>query len=294
MEQISLFEEYLVDEKPSYKNWLLIDGNNLLNRTYFATMSGKKLSAPDGRPTTAAVSFLRMMLNYQMQYKANIAVFFDKGKGFRKQLYPAYKEGRNETPELLVQQFPLMREILTAAEIPYFWNDELEADDLIGAACQSLTGHKYILSNDKDLLQLLKDDVSVIARKGSDDVVMTPALFIQDWEGLSAAQIVDIKALAGDSSDNIPGVQGIGDTGAIKIVKHFGTIENITFPFPSDLKRYEKKFEDGGMKNALFFKELTTLKVSAPLQLNIYNVNDKGLKAMCKTLAMKSIVDMLN
>lgn len=295
MRQISFFDDVLKEEKKievSKKNWLLIDGNNLLNRAYYATANNIKLS-PDGTPTNGVTQFLRMSLNYQKQFNANIVVFFDKGKGFRKKLYPAYKEGRNETPELLERQFPVIREVLTAAGIPYFWSDDLEADDLIGAACQSLIGHKYILSNDKDLLQLIREDVTVVVRRKSDDVFITPQQFSLEWAALTPQQIVDIKALAGDTSDNIKGVPGIGDVGALKIIKHFGSVEKIKVPFPSEIKRYEKKFDDNGMNEALFAKKLTTLKVDTPLQIKEYEINETGLIKICERFAMKPIIDLI-
>lgn len=295
MRQISIFDDYFAEEKistPSRTNWLLIDGNNLMNRAYFAT-ANNTMSAPDGTPTNGVTQFLKMSLNYQKQINANIVVFFDKGKGFRKKLYPPYKEGRNETPELLTQQFPVIREVLTAAGIPYFWSEDLEADDLIGAACNSLSGHKYILSNDKDLLQLVREDVTVVVRKNKVDVMVTPHQFSLDWEGLNPPQIVDIKALAGDGSDNIIGVAGIGDKGALKIIKHFGCVEKIVMPFPKEIKRYEKKFEGSGMSDALFAKKLTTLKVDTPLQIKEYEINESGLINICEKYAMKSIINLI-
>ncbi|MFY0520589.1 5'-3' exonuclease [Lysinibacillus sp. UGB7] len=296
MRQISLFDDFVTDEredKTIRTDWLLIDGNNLLNRAFYAT-ANNKFTAPDGTPTNAVSLFLRMALNYQKQFNTNIVVFFDKGKGFRKKLYPEYKEGRNETPELLERQFPVIREVLTSAGIPYFWNDDLEADDLIGAACNSLSGHKYILSNDKDLLQLIRNDVTVVVRrKNNEDILMTPHQFSLEWDELIPQQIVDIKSLAGDTSDNIKGVPGVGNKGALKIIKHFGCVEKIEMPFPKEIKRYEKKFDDNGMKEALFAKQLTTLKVDTPLQIKEYEINESGLIKICEKLAMKSIIDLI-
>ncbi|MBM7607259.1 DNA polymerase-1 [Lysinibacillus composti] len=293
LEQISLFDELIIEKKEGYSNWVLVDGNNLLNRCYYPTENSNQ-SAPDGRPTNAVTLFVKMILGYQKDYSANIAVFFDKGKGFRKKLYPPYKEGRKETPERLKLQFPLIREVLAAASIPYFWDEQLEADDLIAAACKSLSGHKYVISNDKDLLQVLSDDVTVVVRNGSKDKFMTPEQFALDWEGLEPKQICEIKALAGDSSDNIPGVVGIGDTGAMAIIKQFGCVENITLPLTNNLKRYDKKFEGSAMEDAKFFKELTTLKSCTPLQINKYEINKKGLYAISEQLAMRSIINLLN
>lgn len=163
----------------------------------------------------------------------------------------------------------------------------------IGAACNSLSGHKYILSNDKDLLQLVREDVTVVVRKNKVDVMVTPHQFSLDWEGLNPPQIVDIKALAGDVSDNIIGVTGIGDKGALKIIKHFGCVEKIVMPFPKEIKRYEKKFEGSGMSDAFFAKKLTTLKVDTPLQIKEYEINESGLINICEKYAMKSIINLI-
>lgn len=290
--QVSLFEEISdKKEKPEYLNWLLVDGNNLMNRCYYATSA----SLPEDivRPTNAVSGFIKSILAYQERYAANIVVLFDEGKGFRKRLFPEYKEGRSEKPEHLKSQFPIMKDLLDWANIPYFWSEQVEADDLISSAVNGLEGHKYVVSNDKDLLQILRDDVSIIVRRGKEDVIMTPQLFTEEWGGLMPMQIVDIKALAGDDSDNIPGVQGVGDKGALNLIQHFQSVEKICLPFPANLKRYEKKFDESGMKTAEFFKKLTTLVSNTPIPLNKYDVNIARLITRCQAYEMKSVVTLL-
>lgn len=296
MNQLSLFDMHYDTEKnenSTQENWLLIDGDNLLNRAFHATSHNIRLS-PDGRPFNGVSHFLTMLLNFKSKYNATPFVFFDKGKGFRKDLYPEYKEGRSEKPEMLIPQFPLIREVLTAGGIPYFWDDKLEADDLIASACRTLSGHKYIISNDKDLLQLLREDVTVVARKTKDDVEITPSKFQEMYEGLMPVQITDLKAIAGDSSDNIKGVKGIGDAGAMKFVKHYGNVEEIAkaTEFPSEFSRYAKKMAVG-IEDMLFAKKLTTLVDSKQIQLNNYEVNKDGLSAICDKLTMKPIYHLL-
>lgn len=296
MRQLSIFDITVEREKTeptSQENWVLIDGDNLLNRAFHATSHNIKLS-PDGRPTNGVSHFLTMLLNFKSKYNATPLVFFDKGKGFRKILYPDYKEGRSEKPAMLIPQFPLIREVLSAGGIPYFWDDELEADDLIASACQTLNGHKYIISNDKDLLQLVRDDVTVVARKSKDDVEITPSKFREMYEGLLPVQITDLKAIAGDNSDNIKGVKGVGDTGAMKFVKHYGNVEEIAkaTEFPSEFSRYAKKMA-AGIDDMLFAKKLTTLVDNKSIQFNHYEVNKDGLSAICETLAMRSIIYLL-
>lgn len=297
MRQLTLFE--VGNQEPNQertaptitkKNWILIDGNNLLNRAFYATKNNQ-LTAPDGTPTNAVTTALRMILNYIPIYNATPVVFFDKGKGFRKELYPAYKEGRSETPAELEPQFLILREILNTAAIPYFWDDSLEADDLIGAACNSLSGHKYIISNDKDLLQLIKPDVSVISRKEKEDVEITEEIFKELYEGLEPAQITDLKAIAGDNSDNIKGVPGVGDKGAMLLVKHYGSVECIAAvkEFPKELTRYGKKVLEA-QKEMLFCKKLTTLRTDKPLSLIHYEMDKELLIKACEKYEMRSII----
>lgn len=288
--QFTLFEEEKISV-PGYDNWLLVDGNNLMNRCYYATSAS--LSDDVVQPTNACNGFVKACLAYKEKFQANIVVFFDEGKGFRKRLYPAYKEGRPETPVHLKSQFPIIKDLLDWANIPYFWSEQVEADDLISSACNSLDGHKYVVSNDKDLLQVLRDDVSIIVRRGKNDVIMTPELFREEWEGLEPRQIIDFKALAGDDSDNLTGVVGIGNKGALNLIKQFQTIEQINVPFPDKLKRYEKYFNGDGEKVAAFFKKLTTLISTTPISLIKYDVNIERLITRCQYYEMKSLVTQL-
>lgn len=299
MVQITLFDLLMDDKKDlntvnnETTNWLFIDGNNLLNRAYYPT-SKRLTTAPDGRYTNGVTLFLKMMLSFQRKLNVQVAVMFDDGKSFRKDIYPPYKEGRSETPGPLVEQFPLIREILNRAEIPVFMNSEFEADDLIASAINQVEGHVYILSNDRDLYQLISDRVTVIVRKGTDDVYMTPSQFSSEYEGFNPRQIIDLKALEGDSSDNIPGVKGIGGTGAMNLLKAFPSIEELVSvkEFPSSLQRYKTKIESG-KGDAVFFKELITLRTDIPLSLSTYQMNTQACLEICETLAIQSVIKLL-
>lgn len=277
-------------------NWLVIDGNNLLNRCYYATAHNPRgmLRASDGRYTNGIVLFLRMMLNYEKSFQAKAVVMFDDGKSYRKTIYPEYKAGRSETPTELKDQFPLLEEILRHADIPVFKNAEYEADDLIASFAEQVKEPVYILSNDRDTYQLISDRVSVIVRKGKDDVVMTPEQFANDYPGLRPSQIVDVKALAGDTSDNISGVPGIGDKGALSLIQTFGTIEELITvkEFPKALNRYKSKLESG-KEEAVFSKKLTTLHRDIPLEIPTGKMNNENLREYCRRLGMTSILSML-
>lgn len=302
MEQLSLFD---VPSKTVRKaeriqmnrDWLVIDGNNLLNRCYYATAHSPQglMQAPSGQYTNAVNGFLRMLLKYEEELNACPVVMFDEGKGFRKELYPAYKEGRNGTPIELKEQFPLIKELLKIGKVPVYQSPLLEADDLIGAFAEQVKGNVYILSNDKDLYQTVTDRVTVITRKGKEDIFVTPQIFSELFPELSPKQIIDLKAITGDSSDNIPGIDGIGDKGALKLIQHFSTIDNMVkaTEFPKALNRYKSKIADQSEK-ALFAKQLTTLVIDGKLDISDYVLEGKALSARCKELGMQTICRILS
>jgi len=297
LEQLSLFgvtSDLKVKKKE--ENWLLIDGNNLLNRCYYATAHSPRglMQAPDGRYTNGIFGFLRMMLTYEKTYQARAVVMFDDGKSYRKKVYPAYKDGRSESPEELKEQFPLLEEILKHANVPVFKNSEFEADDLIASFAEQVEGKVYILSNDRDTYQLITDRVSVIVRKAKVDVVMTPDNFGEEYPGLKPRQIVDVKAIAGDSSDNIPGIPGIGDKGALSLLQTFGTVEEliVAVDFPKTLNRYKVKVAEGRDK-AVFFKTLTTLHRDIPISIPVQYMNPLKLRESCQVLSMNGIISLL-
>ena len=272
MEQMNLFDMYYEEEvKPTGKKTvLLVDGNNLLNRCFYATARdlNNLRKSPDGRLVNGVAGFLRSLLNYRQSLKAtHIGVTFDKGRGFRGLLYPAYKGGRKEQPEQLKVQFPLLEEVLTRMGITLFSSTEYEADDLIGSfATQLKEDNVFLLSNDKDLHQLVTDTCIQIVRKGSLDVFLDRELFMQQYEGLEPKQIVDLKSIAGDSSDNIIGIPGIGDKGAMNLVSHFRSVQNmVESEFPKTLKKYQEKVQQY-KEEVLLANKLTTLEKDVPVQ----------------------------
>lgn len=277
-------------------NWVVIDGNNLMNRCYYATAQNPRglLRAPDGRYTNAVSLFLRMMINYEKSLNARAVVMFDVGKSYRKEIYPAYKEGRKDSPLELKEQFPLIQELLRDSNVPLYMNKEFEADDLIASFAEQVKEPVYIISNDRDVFQLITERVCVIVRKGKDDVFMTPELFKQDYEGLVPTQIIDLKSITGDSSDNIKGIAGIGDKGALSLLKEFGSIEAIIAvqEFPQALNRY-KKHVDAGKEDAIFAKKLTTLHKDISLNMEHSPFNREKLYSSCESLGIKSLLTLL-
>ena len=214
------------------KKIVLVDGNNLIFRSYYATAySGVIMRNSKGFPTNALYGFINMMNKIIRDEKPEyIMVAFDKGKTFRHEAYTEYKAGRSDTPDELKQQFPVAKEVLNAMGIKYHEMDYYEADDIIGTL--SYEAHVdpefdcEIVSSDKDLLQLIEDDVVVKVLKSNDYIMMDRDKFVEEY-GVEPIKMIDLKALMGDSSDNIPGVAGIGEKTAIKLIKEYGSINNL-------------------------------------------------------------------
>ncbi len=262
------------------KKVILVDGNNLMFRSYYATAyTGNVMKNSKGFPTNALYGFCQMMNKIIHEEKPEyIAVAFDIGKNFRKQKYETYKEGRAATPEELKLQMPVAREILKAMGIPYFELEPYEADDIIGTfakMCEEDPEYDAtIISSDKDLLQLISDVVDVKLLKQKDYIRYNPKTFKEDW-GFEPIRIIDYKALAGDSSDNIPGVKGIGDKTAINLLKTYETIEDI-YEHIDEIKgkMKEKLVED--KESAFISKEIATIYRDVPLNVKLSEIVYNG------------------
>ena len=203
-----------------------------------------------------------------------VAVAFDIGKNFRKQKYETYKDGRSETPDELKQQMPIAREILNAMGIQYFEMEPYEADDIIGTfakMCEEDPDYSaLIVSSDKDLLQLISDETEVKLLKQKDYVRYNKKNFKEDW-GFEPIRMIDYKALAGDPSDNIPGVKGIGDKTAINLLKQYDTIEDI-YEHIDEIKGKMKEKLEADKENAFISKEIATIYRDVPLEVSLDDV----------------------
>ncbi len=214
------------------KKIVLVDGNNLLFRSYYATAyTGNIMRNKEGFPTNGVYGFVNMINKIISDEKPEyMMVAFDIGKTFRHEKYERYKDGRRETPDDLKVQFPVAKKILTAMGIKYLECAGYEADDIIGTIsmwCEKDPEYDaLIVSSDKDLLQLISDETVVKLLKTKDYIWMDKKTF-NDTYGFDPIHMIDLKALMGDSSDNIPGVKGIGEKGAIKLVSEYKTIDNI-------------------------------------------------------------------
>jgi len=214
----------------------IIDGNSLLFRAYFATAypGVEIMRASDGTPTNAVFAFSNMINKIISDIKPgeSLIVAFDAGKhNFRHDALETYKANRKPAPEDLVKQFPLVREYLKAMGIFHFEEGGFEGDDIAGTVAKLAAKNNYqvtVYTSDKDFLQLVDDKISVnLIKKGLSDVnIMTPQI-VKDTFGFDPLQIIDYKGLRGDSSDNLPGIPGIGDVTAVKLIQEYGSFDNI-------------------------------------------------------------------
>ena len=258
------------------KKVILVDGNNLLYRSYYATAyNGNMMMNSKNFPTNALYGFVNMMNKIIDEEKPTyIMVAFDKGKTFRHDKYETYKAGRSETPDELKMQFPKAKEILDALGIKYYEIDNYEADDIIGTFASKISDNdEYaatIISSDKDLLQLITDDVEVKLLKTKDYIRMNKQVFI-DTYGIEPIKMIDLKALMGDSSDNIPGVKGIGEKTALKLLTEYKSLENIYDNIDSIKGSVKDKlitYKD----DAYMSKDLATIYKEVPLDINFDDI----------------------
>ena len=253
------------------KKIVLVDGNNLLFRSYYATAySGNIMRNKDGFPTNGVYGFVNMINKIIAEEKPEyMMVAFDVGKTFRHEKYADYKGGRNATPEDLKIQFPVAKKILTAMGIKYLECDGYEADDIIGTIsmwCEKDDEYEaLIVSSDKDLLQLISDETTVKLLKTKDYIWMDKKTFI-DTYGFDPIHMIDLKALMGDSSDNIPGVKGIGEKGAIKLVSEYQTLDNI-YDNINNIKGATQTKLIEGHESAYYSKDLVTIYREVPLDI---------------------------
>ena len=265
------------------KKIVLVDGNNLLFRSYYATAyTGNIMRNKEGFPTNGVYGFVNMINKIISEEKPEyMMVAFDIGKTFRHEKYERYKDGRRETPDDLKVQFPVAKKILTAMGIKYLECAGYEADDIIGTIsmwCENDPEYEaLIVSSDKDLLQLISDETVVKLLKTKDYIWMDKKTF-NDTYGFDPIHMIDLKALMGDSSDNIPGVKGIGEKGAIKLVSEYKTIDNIYENIDKIKGATQIKLIDG-KEDAYYSKDLVTIYREVPLDITFDDLLYKGENA---------------
>ena len=253
------------------KKLILVDGNNLLFRSFYATAySGSMMKNSKGFPTNALYGFVSMInkiiTEEQPEY---MAVAFDIGKNFRAEKYDFYKDGRKETPQELIMQMPYARKILECMGIKYFELAPYEADDIIGTLSKKVLEDDdfiaTIISSDKDLLQLVNEQVDMKLLKQKGHIRYNPVSFFAEYK-IEPIRIIDLKALAGDSSDNIPGVKGIGEKTALNLLTQYQTIENI-YEHIEEIKGKTKEKLINDKQMAFVSKEIATIYNEVPLEI---------------------------
>ena len=249
------------------KKFFLIDGHSHSYRAYYAL---PPLSAPDGRPTNAVLGFVNILFKILREEKPDyVAVAFDcKERSFRHAAYAEYKANRKEMPEDLQLQMEIIKQIVEACSIPIVMKPGFEADDVIGTLAVRAAAKEidvYIATNDKDSLQLLGGHVR---RYDSQGKVYT-AGDLRTEKGIEASQVIEMMALSGDTSDNVPGVEGIGEKTALQLIQQFGTLENVLANIDkiSGPKRKERLARDAD--TARLSKMLVTIDTNLELDVDI-------------------------
>ncbi len=278
---------------------ILVDGNNLLFRSYYATAyTGNIMKNSKGFPTNGLYGFINMMNKIIREENPNyILVAFDKGKTFRHDKYDVYKAGRATMPDELKLQFPIAKEILGAMGIKYFEIDNYEADDIIGTMSRIVDEEDEfiatIISSDKDLLQLISDEVTVKLIKSNDYIMMTKEKFKEIYK-CDPIKMIDLKALMGDSSDNIPGVKGIGEKTAISLIEKFGSLKNLYDNINKVTgKTKEKLLLD--KDNAFMSYDIATIYKEVPIPFELKDckyegINRQELSKYLEELEMSSLI----
>lgn len=283
------------------KKLVLIDGNSIAYRAFFAL---PLLNNDKGVHTNAVYGFTMMLMKILEDEKpTHIMVAFDAGKTtFRHKTYSEYKGGRQKTPPELSEQFPFIRELLDAYGIARYELENYEADDIIGTLSLKAEQDGFevkVISGDKDLTQLSSEKTTVaITRKGITDIEEYTPEHIKEKYGLTPEQIIDMKGLMGDASDNIPGIPGVGEKTAIKLLKEFQTVDHLIASVDqvtgNKLREKLEEFKD----QALMSKELATILRSAPVEVQLdqfeYEDFDKEkVVKLFKELGFNSLLDKL-
>ena len=254
------------------KKLLILDSNSLMNRAFYAL---PPMTNSDGINTNAIYGFMNMLFKMKDEINPDsiIATFDLKAPTFRHKEYAEYKAGRNKMPPELAEQFPIIKELLKFMGIKIFEIEGFEADDLIGTVSKFAEDNDteiFIVTGDKDALQLAADNTKiVITKKGvSETAVYDRKAFIDEFE-VTPNQFIDVKGLMGDKSDNIPGVPGVGEKTAFKLIKEYGSIEEVLKNIDNIPGKKLKENLENNVEQAIFSKKLATIMREVPIELNI-------------------------
>ena len=281
---------------------LILDSNSLLNRAFYAI---PPLTNNEGIHTNAVYGFTNMLFKMKEEIKPDyiVAAFDRKAPTFRHKEYEDYKAGRKKMPPELGEQFPIIKEVLNLLSVNIYEIDGFEADDIIGTLAQFAKKNGievFIVTGDRDALQLASDNIKVvITKKGvSETAIYNKESFIEEF-GITPTQYIDVKGLMGDKSDNIPGVPGVGEKTAFKLIATYGSMEGVLSNINEISGKKLKENLETYSEQAIFSKKLATIMTEVPIDFDLEdiksqeNYNRDELKKLFLKLGMKSLLAKL-
>lgn len=268
--------------KQAKKKFAIIDGKSVFYRGYYAMPN---LATKDGTPTGGVFGFATMALEVVRKLKPDyVAVAWDKPKtNIRKrlELYPEYKAGRKPAPPDFYEQIPVLHELLDAFGWPLYELDDYEADDIMGALATQASKkgiETLLVTSDLDMLQMVDGDIKVYAlKKGLSNIELYSPKSFEAKYGIRVDQFLDMKSIKGDSSDNIPGVPGVGEKGAVQLLQEYGTLDEVYENLPLIKESLRKKLE-AGKDSAYLSKELARIWIDAPIKLDLKEVDGRHIQ----------------
>ena len=272
---------------------ILIDGNSLINRAFYALPI---LNNVKGEPVNAVYGFANMLIKAINDYKPNyIAVAFDlHAPTFRHKMYAEYKAGRRKMPDELASQLPILKDMLRLMNIKILEKETFEADDIIGTMSRRFPVKSIILTGDRDSLQLINDNVDVyLTKRGLSEILAVNDENIVENFGFNASQVVDFKSLAGDSSDNIPGVPGIGEKTAVDLLQKYGSLDGVYEHLDDCTPKMREKLSQN-RELARLSQKLATIDVNVPIECTLEECKfdfpfDEKVKRFFIDMAFKSL-----
>ncbi len=283
--------------KRAKQRFVVIDGHHLIHRAFYAIQNPLKTST--GIPTNAVYGFASMLLNIiEVEKPDYIAMTFDeKAPTFRHKMHEEYKGTRKKAPDALYEQIPLIRKMVKAFNMPIYSEEGFEADDMMGTLAflaQDLGLETYIVTGDMDAMQLIRGDIRVaFPHKGYKEPIIYDKQRVVDKYGITPEQVVDYKALMGDSSDNIKGVQGIGAKGALNLLTKYHTLDGI-YENIDEIKGAMHTKLSVGKEDAYFSQKMATIVTNVPNnfkkeEADLEVLDYRGLDKFCDKLEMKSL-----
>lgn len=262
---------------------ILVDGSGLIYRGFYAIPPF--LKSPTGVQTNAVFGFTNILLSLISREKPDyMAVAFDKkGPTFRHKAFEAYKATRIKAPQELYDQIPLVKEVISDFQIPSFEIDGFEADDILATIVKKLAAQKnlkiFVVTGDFDIFQIVSDNTAILCpAKGFKEAEIFDAKGIKEKYGIHPNQIPDFKGLAGDHSDNIPGVHGIGEKGACHLLQKFETLEGV-YKNLDQIPEGQRAKLAAGQHDAFMSKSLATLEYNVPFDFNLDSCRVKHFDA---------------